>query len=223
LAGAVAFTLADRGTSVVRAWAPLHLPPVVPIRTGMWVLLGSVGLSLVTGVFFGVVPALVSSRVNLEETLRQGGRQGQGLARRRGQKLLVVAEVSLALVVLVVAGMLVESFRRLVATPLGFDTSNLLTLRLELPVSTYPDEAARARFSRQLEEKLQALPGVTSATLWGPSMLGRARSAYIAFPEGSSEDDPNARLLMDRHSVNPGALGNLGIPLLRGRDITWQD
>src|SRR5262249_29116754 len=145
LAGGVGFALAAWGMRVFRAWAPLHLPPVVHIQAGIWVPLASVGVALVTGLCFGVAPGLLSSRVNIEEALQQGGRQGQGLARRRGQKLLVVAEVSLALVVLVVAGMLVESFRRLVATPLGFDTSNLLTLRLELPVSTYPDEAARAR------------------------------------------------------------------------------
>jgi predicted permease len=223
LAGGVGFALADWGMRAFRAWAPLHLPAVVHIPTGIWVLLASLGVSLVTGLFFGVAPMLFSFRGNIENTLRQGGRQGQGLERRRGPKILVIAEVSLALVVLVAAGMLVESFRRLAATPLGFDTSNLLTLRLELPVAHYADDAARARFGRQLEERVQALPSVKSATLWGPSMLGRARNAYIAFPEGASADDPSARLLMDRHSVNPGALTNLGIPLLRGRDITWQD
>jgi predicted permease len=223
LAGGVGFVLANWGMNVFRAWAALHLPPVVHIQEGIWVLLASAGVSLITGLFFGVAPVLLSSRVNIEETLRQGGRQGQGLARGRGQKLLVVAEVSLALVVLVAAGMMVESFRRLAATPLGFDTSNLLTLRLELPLAHYADEAARGRFGRQLEEKLQGLPGVKSATLWGPSMLGRARNAYIAYPEGAAADDASARLLMDRHSVNPGALANLGIPILRGRDLTWRD
>jgi putative ABC transport system permease protein len=208
---------------VLRVWAPLHLPPVLHIQTESWILLAALGVSLATGVCFGVLPALVSSHVNIEATLRQGGRQGQSLGRRRGQKLLVVAEVSLALVVLVTAGMLVQSFRRLAATPLGFDTSNLLTLRLELPVARYGDEPARARFGRQLEETLQALPRVESVTLWGPSMLGRARAAYIAYPEGAPPDDASARLLMNRHSVNPGALANLGIPLLRGRDLTWQD
>ncbi len=223
LAGAAGFAFAHWGMSTLSGWASLHLPPVVHMRTGSWMFLASVGVSLVSGLFFGVAPALLSSRVDIEETLRQGGRQGHGLARRRGQKLLVVAEVSLALVVLVTAGMAVESFRRLAATPLGFDTSNLLTLRLALPVAHYPDDASRARFGRQLEEKLRTLPEVTSATLWGPSMLGRARNAYIAFPEGASPDDANARLLMDRFSVNPGALANLGIPLRRGRDVTWQD
>src|SRR6266511_1580885 len=98
---------------VFRAWAPLHLPSVVHIQDEMWVLLASLGVSLLTGVFFGAAPVLFSSRVNIEETLRQGGRQGQDLAPGHGQKLLVVAEVSLALVVLVAAGMVVESFRRL--------------------------------------------------------------------------------------------------------------
>jgi putative ABC transport system permease protein len=223
LAGGVGFVLADWGMRVFRSWAPWHLPPVVHSQSGISVFLASLGVSLVAGLFLGVAPAFFLSRVNLQDTLRQGGRQGQGLARRRGQKLLVVAEVSLALVVLVAAGMLVESFRRLAATPLGFDTSNLLTLRLDLPVTRYADDAARARFDRLLEDKLRSLPGVQSATLWGPSMLGRARNAYIAYPEGASVDDPDARLLMDRHTVNPGALANLGIPLLRGRDLTSQD
>jgi len=223
LAGGVGFVLADRGIRILRAWAPMHLPSVVHIQSGTRVFLVSLAVSLVTGLLFGVAPALLSSRVNIEKTLRQGGRQGQGLVRHRGQKVLVVAEVSLALVVLVAAGMLVESFRRLASTPMGFDTSNLLTLRLELPLAHYADDASRARFSRQLEEKLQGLPNVKSATLWGPSMLGRARTAYIGYPEGASEDDASARLLMDRHSIHPGALANLGIPLLRGRDITWQD
>jgi putative ABC transport system permease protein len=223
LAGALGFALAGWGMSVFRAWAPWHLPSVLHIQPTIWVFLSALGLSLATGLFLGVAPALVVSRVNIEDILRQGGRQGQGLARHRGHKLLVIAEVSLALVVLVAAGMLVESFRRLAATPLGFDTANLLTLRLELPVAHYADDAARARFGRLLEDKLQSVPGVKSATLWGPSMLGRARNAYIAYPEGAPPDDPDARLLMDRHSVNPGALANLGIPLLRGRDLTWHD
>ena len=222
-AGCVGFVLAYWGMSVFRLWAPVHLPPMVHVQAGAWVFLASLGTSLATGLLFGVAPALWASRVNLQDTLSQGGRQGQGLTRRRGQKLLVVAEVSLALVVLVAAAMLVESFRRLASTPLGFDTSSLLTLRLELPLARYADNAALVRFDRLLEDKLKTLPGVKSATLWGPSMLGRARNAYIAFPEGGPADDPNARLLMDRHSINPGALGNLGISLLRGRDLTTRD
>lgn len=223
LAGCVALALSSWAIGVLRAWAPTHLPSVVRVHAGVWVFLASIGISLATGLLFGVAPALFATRVNIQETLSQGGRQGEGLGRRHGQKILVVAEVSLALVVLVAAGMLVQSFRRLAATPLGFDSANLLTLRLNLLSARYSDPRIRVQFNRVLQEKLDVLPGVKSATLWGPSMLGRARYIYIGYPEGSSPTDPNARLLMDRHSVNPGGLANLDISLLRGRDVTWDD
>ena len=222
-AGGLGFALASIGMRVFRAWAALHLPSVVILQPGLWIFLASIAISLATGIFFGAAPTFFASRVNIQESLSQGGRQGQGLARRRSQKILVIAEVSLALVVLVAAGLLVKSFRRLAATPLGFDTENLLTLRLELRAAQYTQPAARARFCRLLYEKLESLRGVKSVTLWGPSMLGRATWVYIAFPEGVPPDDTKAQLMMGRHSVNPGALSNLGISILRGRDITWQD
>ena len=223
LAGGLGLALAAWGMSFFRAWAALHLPSVAVIQAGPWVFLASVAISLASGLFFGAAPTAFASRVNIQESLSQGGRQAQGLARRRGQKILVAVEVSLALVVLVAAGLLVKSFRRLASTPLGFDTGSLLTLRLELRSAPYFDPAARAQFGRALVEKLEPLAGVGSVALWGPSMLGRATWVYIAYPERSSPDDPDAKLMMGRHSVNPGALANLGIPILRGRDLTWQD
>ena len=222
-AGALGLLLAVWGMNAFRSWSAAHLPPVIHLDTSAWVLAASVAVSLITGILFGLAPALLGARVNLRDSLSQGGRQGAGLARRRGQKILVAVEVGLAIVVLVAAGLLVQSFRKLQSTPLGFDTSNLLTFRAELRSARYTDPAARARFTRALVEKLQPLPGVDSATLWGPSMLGRATWVYIAYAEGSREDDTSARLMMGRASVNPGALPNLGIPILRGRDLTWQD
>ncbi|HTQ84731.1 MAG TPA: ABC transporter permease [Candidatus Solibacter sp.] len=223
VAGALGLLLAMWGMNAFRGWGSAHLPPVIHLQPNAWVLLASVAVSLATGLLFGLAPALLGSRVNLRDALNQGGRQGQSLARRRGQKILVAVEVGLAMVVLAAAGLLVQSFRKLESTPLGFDTHNLLTLRLELRSARYTEPAARAEFARTLVEKLEPLPGVESVTLWGPSMLGRATWVYIAHAEGVSDDDANARLMMGRHAVNPGALANLGIPLLRGRDITWQD
>jgi predicted permease len=161
--------------------------------------------------------------VDLRDALNQAGRQGQSVERRKSQKILVIAEVALALVLLAAAGLMLESFRKLASTDLGFKTENLLTLRLDLRSARYVEPAARARFGKQLAETLQAIPGVESATLWGPSMLGHATWVYIAYPEGRSPEDADARLMMGRHSVNPHALENLGIPLLRGREFTWQD
>ena len=223
LAGSFGWMLSAWGMSALRAWAVGHLPTVIHFETGSSALLASLLISLFTGLLFGLGPAILGSRVDLRDALSQGGRQGQSMGRRRSQKILVVAEVALALVLLVAAGLMVESFRKLASTDLGFKTENLLTLRLDLRSARYAEPAARARFGKRLAETLQAIPGVESATLWGPSMLGHATWVYIAYPEGRSPEDADARLMMGRHSVNPGALENLAIPLLKGREFTWQD
>jgi putative ABC transport system permease protein len=223
LAGTLGLFLATWGMSALRAWAATHLPPVVHLEAGRSALIASLAISLFTGLLFGLAPAFLGSRVDLRDALSQSGRQGHGLGRRGSQKILVVAEVALALVLLAAAGLMLESFRKLASTDLGFKTENLLTLRLDLRSARYTELAARARFGKRLAETLEAIPGVDSATLWGPSMLGKATWVYIAYPEGRSPEEPDARLMMGRHSVNPRALENLGIPLLKGREFTWQD
>jgi putative ABC transport system permease protein len=223
LASVVGILLAFWGMGGLRSWAAAHLPTVIHFEAGPAAIVASIAISILTGLLFGVGPAILGSRVDLREALSQGGRQAQSLGRRKGQKVLVVAEVTLAVVLLVGAGLMLESFRKLACTDLGFKTANLLTLRLDLRSERYTQPAARARFSRSLVQTLQPIPGVESVVLWGPSMLGRATWVYVAYPEGSSPDDTEARLMMGRHSVNPGALKNLGIPLLEGRETTWQD
>jgi putative ABC transport system permease protein len=222
-AGTLGLLLSIYGMDALRYWAAAHLPTVIRLQANSSALFASICISLVTGVLFGVAPAVVGSRVDLRDALNQAGRQGQSLARRRSQKILVVAEVALALVLLAAAGLLSDSFRKLTSMNLGFNTANLLTLRLDLRSARYTDPAARGRFAKNLVEKLEALPGAESAILWGPSMLGRATWVYIAYAEGTSPEDPNSRLMMGRHSVNPRALKNLGVPLLSGRESTWQD
>lgn len=223
LAASFGWTLAAWGMSALRVWATVHLPTVIHLETGRSALFASLGISLFTGLLFGLGPALLGSRVDLRDALKQSGRQGQSLGRRRSQKILVASEVALALVLLAAAGLMVESFRKLASTDLGFKTENLLTLRLDLRSARYTEPAARTRFGRRLVETLGALPGVESVILWGPSMLGHATWVYIAYPEGRSPQDADARLMMGRHSTNPGALENLGIPLLKGREFSWQD
>ena len=223
LAGSFGLMLATWGMSALRTWSVTHLPTVIHLEHDRSALFASLAISLFTGLLFGLAPVLLGSRVDLRDALSQSGRQGQGMGRRRGQKILVVAEVALALVLLAAAGLMAESFRKLVSTDLGFKTENLLTLRLDLRSARYAEPAARARFGKRLAETLQAIPGVESATLWGPSMLGHATWVYIAYPEGRSPQEEDARLMMSRHSVNPGALENLAIPLLKGREFTWQD
>ena len=223
LAAVPGVLLARWGALALQSWAAVHLPTVIHLQVGGEVLLVALVISMVTGLLFGAAPAFLGSRMDVSDALNQAGRQGAGLGRRRGQKALAVAEVALALVLLAASGLIVVSFRKLASTDLGFNTKNLLTLRLDLRSARYTEPGTRARFARTLVDTLQPLPGADSVTLWGPSMLGRATWVYIAYPEGRQPEDPEARLMMGRHSVNPGALQNLGIPLLKGRDLNWQD
>jgi putative ABC transport system permease protein len=222
-AGALGTLLSVQGMDVLRYWATSHLPGVIRLEAGGTVLLAALSISVVTGLLFGVAPAVAGARVNLRDALGQAGRPGQSLSRRKGQKVLVVAQVALALVLLITAALLSASFHKLAATGMGFNTANLLTLRLELRSARYAQPDARAQFARTLDDKLRSLPGVDSATLWGPSMLGRSTWIFIGHAEGTAADDPAARLVIGRHSVNPGALANLSIPLLAGREFTAAD
>ena len=222
MAALLGIAIAIAGIQGLRIWGHTYLPSVVHVSLDRWVLAGSVVASALTLLLFGLGPALVGSRVDLRDALSQSGRQGVSLRRRRAAKMRIVFEVGLALVLLVGAGLLLKSFHRLTSLDLGFNTRDLLTLRVDLNAEKFTPEV-RAQFARELSEKLQALPGVKSATIWGPGMPGRATWVVNAIPEGRQPDDPRSIVMSSRHSVNPGALANMGIPLLRGRDVTWHD
>jgi putative ABC transport system permease protein len=222
LAAGLGVGIAVAGIHGLRSWGQSYLPSAIQIEADRWMLFGSALASAFTLLLFGLGPALAGSRVDLRDALNQGGRQGVSLGRRRIAKLLIVCEVGLALVLLVGAGLLLKSLHRLSTIDLGFNTGNLLTLRVDLNAEKYTPEV-RSQFSRDLSEKLAALPGVKSATIWGPSMPGRSTWVVNAIPEGRQPDDPRSIVMSSRHSVNPGALGNMGISILRGRDVTWHD
>ena len=134
-----------------------------------------------------------------------------------------MSEVCLSLILLVRTGLLLKSFRRLTSINLGFNTDKLLTLRLDLNSNKYDLEETRSQFTKTLREKLDGLPGVASTTIWGPGMPGRETWVINAVPEGRDPNDPRDVIMSTRHSVNPGALANMAIPLLRGRDFAEQD
>lgn len=223
MAAGMGIAIALGGIHGLRTWAHTYLPSVIQIKVDHWMLTCSVVASGLTLLLFGLGPALAGSRVDLRDALNQSGRQGVSLRRRRAAKLLIVGEVSLTLVLLVGAGLLLKSFHRLTTIDLGFNTKDLLTLRLDLNADKYTPPEVRAQFARNLSEKLNGLPGVKSATIWGPGMPGRATWVVEAIPEGRQPDDPRSIVMSSRHSVNPGALANMGIAILRGRDVTWHD
>jgi len=181
------------------------------------------GVSLVAGLVFGLLPAFQSSRREVVTELREGARESASGARLRIRALLVVAEVTLGVVVLVGAGLLLRSFVRLQQVSLGFQPQRVLTLRVIPRGGRYTTLPQRAAFYRQALERIQALPGVrgVAAISFLPLTL-QGRTTGISI-EGIAPPAPGQVPFADFRSVSPGYFAAMEIPLLRGRDFSWDD
>jgi putative ABC transport system permease protein len=205
------------------ALMPTEIPRVHSLDMNLSVLGFVVGLAILTGLFFGIVPALAASRTNVSSRLKEGGRTGMpGREHNRVRGALVVLEVALAMVLLVGAGLLLRSFERVLETDPGFEPEHVLTASLSLPESQYKETTQVRTFYRRLMERLQQLPGAEMAG--GATDLPlRAGWNHLFTPEGY-QPPPGASLNLSNHSVILGQyLQVLGVPLLRGRYFTEQD
>ena len=189
-----------------------------------WVMGFNFALSVVTGIIFGLVPALQASRPDASEWLKEGAHgsqrsaQGFRLLRAFGTRnILVIAEIALALVLLVGAGLMIRSFARVQAIPIGFEPENVMTVRLQFP-KYKPDEIAR--FSEQLLSRVSALPGVEAATVASSTPLSNNSGGTIMKIKDRADDEMNS---VGIHSVGPDYFKALGIPLVSGRAFTDQD
>ena len=189
----------------------LDLPVVAAIGT----------LSLLCGAGFGLAPAWLGARGSAV-TLRQGA-SSSNRQRHRFQSSLVVAEVALALFLLVGAGLLIKGFRRFVQTPLGFKPANLLTVRVDLKGKRYADAKLMILLARQYHSRLAAIPGVTAVAIESPTLPNGewAGISFIVEDLLAKTKDGVAYLVF--HHVSPGFFRNLGIPLVQGRDFTDAD
>ena len=225
LGAGLGLLLAWWGVDVLVALNPVELPSYARIQIDQRVLLFTLGVGLAVGLGFGLAPALQASRPDLNETLKEGGRAASGGAgRSRLRSLLVVSEVTLALVLLVGAGLLVKSFQRLQRFDPGFRHENVLTAQVTLPAVRYDSDEAVAGFARRLVERVEALPAVESASVASDIPLSNNSSAFMAGLEpgaGGAAEELSVRAY--RHSVAPKFFSTLGVPLLRGRDFTPQD
>jgi putative ABC transport system permease protein len=181
-------------------------------------------VSILTGILFGLAPAVQGSKPVLNETLKEGCGKATGSAgnsRLRG--LLVIAEVALSLVLLVGAGLLMKSFWHLRQVNPGFDYENALALRLSLPNYKYPENRQQVAFYQQALSRLKTLPGVTSVAASTLLPLSGSRSRQSFSVEGRAPSSPGEVLQADDRSISPGYFRTVGIPLLRGRDFTEED
>jgi putative ABC transport system permease protein len=181
--------------------------------------LGVVGL---TSLVFGLVPALQTVRRGGEAALAETGRSTGGVDRQRTRRLLVAGEIALALLLLMGAGLMVQSFRRLLAIDPGFRTANVVSARLAFPHSGR-DTAEVVGFFHDLVGRARALPGVSGAAAVSYLPLGREGARYSFGVEGQSLAEPQQRPSSSFNVVTPGYFGVLGIPLLQGRDFSEQD
>jgi len=216
ISGVCGGLLAVWGVRMLVRFSPTNIPRLEEISIDLTVLVFTAFIAVCTAVLFGLVPAWQSARANVSESLR-GGRSSsdslRGLGMRHG---LVVAEVALTLILMIGAGLMMRSFRKLLDVDLGFDSRNLLTFRVNLPGAQYPRDDQLITFFRQLHERLESLPGVRSVGMNYslPNVLEVKDSFTVeGQPLGPNDVPPIVPSLF----ASSGYFKTLGIPLLRGR------
>ncbi len=225
LAGVVGALLAWQLVPLVPKMAANFLPLDPTSGAGLsWpVLIFAIGISLATGLGMGLYPAWQSSRADLVDGLKEGGRGSSGSVRQqRFRKILVGAQVALSLALLAGATLLIASFVRLSHQDLGFRSENLWVGFVTLPAAPYPDMAARTRFVQQLASTLRAVPGFQQITLSGEVPLAGGNRTLYTRPEGNVLP-VNERAAAPSHDVAPGYFKTWGIPLIAGRDFDEHD
>ncbi|MGA9769122.1 MAG: ABC transporter permease [Blastocatellia bacterium] len=221
--GAVGLLLALWGINLLLSLAPEDLPRVRDVSLDGKVLAFTIGITLLTGLIFGLVPALQASKPNLNETLKDAGRGStEGGRHHIIRSGLVVFEIATALVLLVGAGLMIKSFLQLQQVDPGFNSSNALVVNVSLPKKKYPEADQQEAFYSQLLRKVSTLPGVQTA---GAScVLPLTDDFVLGFeiqgrPPYAPGDEPSTNY----YSVTPDYFKAMGIPLLKGRLFTEQD
>jgi putative ABC transport system permease protein len=222
LGGGCGLFLAWGGVALLQRIRLANLPRLQDVYIDGWTFAFSFGISLLTGLAFGLLPAFRASKLDLNEALKESGKSSAGKERHRLRGALVFADVALALLLLTGAGLMMKSFVRLLEVNPGFDPSHTLTLTLSLWGPKAADAPAVAFFVQVLQH-VRTLPGVESAGVVSQLPLGGNMDRYGVHVEGKSlpnpEEDPSA----DRYSITPGYLHAMRIPLLRGREFDARD
>lgn len=200
---------------------PIDFPLALDVSIDWRVLLFSLGVSIAAGVVFGLAPSLQATRPNLVRTLKDTAAQG-GAARTRLRSVLVVAQISISLVVLIAAGLVVRTLQQLQTMNPGFDPNNALTMSFDLGLQGY-DEARGQQFYKQLTERVQSLPGVESAAVGNYIPLSLNYNSRNVFVEGHPvERGENAPTAMNA-AVGPGYFKTMATTIVQGREFTDQD
>jgi putative ABC transport system permease protein len=223
LGGAVGLLFAWWGLDLLVTLKPANLPRLDAIAIDGRVLIFTLGISLLTGLIFGLIPALHSSKLNINEALKEGGRSSTtGGSRGRLRSVLVVSELALALVLLIGAGLLIKSLFLLRDVKTGFHPENLLTMRLELPEARYKEIPKQMQFRNSLIEAVNSLPGAQAALISELPLSGNRLNHNFVI-EGRPALAPGTEPDIETRSVTHDYFRTMGIPLQNGRQLTAQD
>ena len=224
IGGIAGLLLALWGVDVLVSFIPEGVPRAQEITVDARALGFTLGVSFLTGVIFGLAPALSSSRLNLNESLKEGGRGStDGLRRNRVRGLLVVSEIALSLMLLIGAGLLIKSFQRLRDINPGFNPERVLTMSLSLPEAKYEEPLRQGLFFQELDKRVAQLPGVEVVGLVDPLPLSGDNKTTTFTIDGQPAASPADRLSANVRTVNAEYLSAMGIPLIKGRGFTERD
>jgi putative ABC transport system permease protein len=222
--GAVALLVGYASLRALQALGPPQIPHLASVRLDPRVLLFTLIIATMTGILFGLSPAVLASRVKLDEALnRNTSRSSSGHGQHRVRSILVTTEIALAVVLLVGAGLLTRSFIYLISVNPGFDPHRLLTLRIALSGNKYSKPEQQAAFYQQLLERVRALPTIQSADAGSGLPPIGWRSLAGTDVEGQPEAPAGLRPDVPQDVVGPGYFRTLRIPLLSGRVFTEMD
>jgi putative ABC transport system permease protein len=222
--GAAGILLAELGIQFVKTFGPSNIPRLSDVALDWQVFAFALGLTLFTGILFGLAPAIPATRDNLADALREGGQRSVGnAAGPRIRKALLVSEVALALVLVVAASLLTQTFFRLLRVDPGFRPDRVLTFELTLPDSKYTDTNRMVALYDQVRGRLRALPGVESAAIAKAVPLdGAPDSSAIRIP-GRASTSILDRPMAAYNLASPAYFSAVGTPLLRGREFQETD
>jgi putative ABC transport system permease protein len=220
-AGAVGLLLAQAALTAAAALLAERVPRAQEISIDTRVLVFTAGASMLAGLLAGTLPAWRAGRSDLTDALKEGGR-GEGAIGAGTRRALIVCEVALSVVLLMGAGVLIQSLLALRNGDTGFDANNVLTMNVTLVGTRYPSPAQRTTFFDAALERIRALPGVTAAaTIDDPPLTGGSTQPVLV--EGRPEPPPHEQVTVQVRQITPGYLRAMRIPVVRGRDVADGD
>src|SRR5438309_201283 len=216
--------LALAGIRILKTFIPSTVSQVEAINIDASVLIFTAMVAVLTGIAFGLAPAIHGSHLNLNDALKEGGRDSAGGSKgNRARNLLVIGEVAISFVLLVGAGLLINSFMHLRSLDPGFRADHLLTMKVDLSEVKYPNREKRITFFEEVLRRVRELPGMQSAAVASNLPLTYNGDSMSIGVEGIPDPPPDQQPDIIYRAVGPGYFGTMGIQVMRGRDFTDQD